>query len=244
MPTSRVPDKPTLDGLEDAVGRRYGRSEGTYRVRPRRATREQVFSIDTPPPTVSGSAARRARVLLHPHRLRRPLPAHAGQGGLLPDGLGRQRPAHRAAGAELLRRPLRPVAAVRPGLRAARQAGRQEAGADQPAELHRAVRAAGRARTSRSSRRCGAALGLSVDWTRPTRRSATTRARQPARVPAQPGARRGLPAGGPDAVGRDVPDRRRAGRARGPRATRAPTTASRSTVDATARSRSRPPGPS
>jgi valyl-tRNA synthetase len=49
----RVPEKPTLDGLEttwDAVWER----EGTYRF-DRTATREQVYSIDTPPPTVSGS---------------------------------------------------------------------------------------------------------------------------------------------------------------------------------------------
>ena len=70
-------------------------------------------------------AAHRPRLLLHPHRHRRPLPADARQGGLLPDGLGRQRPAHRAPGAELLRRALRPVAALRPGLRAARHAGRR-----------------------------------------------------------------------------------------------------------------------
>jgi hypothetical protein len=83
-----------------------------------------------------GLAARRPRVLLHPHRHHRPLPADARQGGLLPDGLGRQRPAHRAAGAELLRRPLRPVAAPRPRLhprpsptRRRKQPGPRSAGA-------------------------------------------------------------------------------------------------------------------
>ena len=58
-------------------------------------------------------AARRPRVFLHPHRHHRPLPADARQGGVLPDGMGRQRPADRAARAELLRRALRSVAAVR-----------------------------------------------------------------------------------------------------------------------------------
>ncbi len=54
MPNSpRVPDKPTLDGLEDRwVG--VWREQGTYTF-DRSAPREGVFSIDTPPPTVSGS---------------------------------------------------------------------------------------------------------------------------------------------------------------------------------------------
>jgi valyl-tRNA synthetase len=50
---TRVPDKPTLDGLEakwDGVWQR----EGTYRF-DRTAERADVFSVDTPPPTVSGS---------------------------------------------------------------------------------------------------------------------------------------------------------------------------------------------
>ena len=49
----RVPEKPTLDGLEAKWGELWER-EGTYRF-DRTATRERVFSIDTPPPTVSGS---------------------------------------------------------------------------------------------------------------------------------------------------------------------------------------------
>ena len=34
-----------------------------------------MYSIDTPPPTVSG-ALHRPRVLVHPHRLHRPVPAY------------------------------------------------------------------------------------------------------------------------------------------------------------------------
>ena len=49
----KVPDKPTLDGVE-ARWAAVWEDEGTYRFNPA-ATREQVFSIDTPPPTVSGS---------------------------------------------------------------------------------------------------------------------------------------------------------------------------------------------
>ena len=77
-------------------------------------TRDQIYSIDTPPADGERVAARRPRVLLHPHRHHGPLQAHAGPRGLLPDGLGRQRAADRAAGPELLRGALRSVPAVRP----------------------------------------------------------------------------------------------------------------------------------
>jgi valyl-tRNA synthetase len=49
----RVPDKPTIDGLEERWAPVW-EDEGTYRFNPA-VSREQVFSIDTPPPTVSGS---------------------------------------------------------------------------------------------------------------------------------------------------------------------------------------------
>ena len=48
-----VPERPVLEGLEAKWSARW-REDGTYSfVRPE--SREQVFSIDTPPPTVSGS---------------------------------------------------------------------------------------------------------------------------------------------------------------------------------------------
>ena len=50
---STVPDKPSLDGLE-AKWARVWEDERLYAF-DRTAEREQVFSIDTPPPTVSGS---------------------------------------------------------------------------------------------------------------------------------------------------------------------------------------------
>ena len=99
------------------------------------------YVIDTPPPTVSGLAPRRARLQLHADRRRRALPAHARQERLLPDGLGRQRPADRAARAELLPRALRAARAVRAGPRARRwPTTRRES----------SRRAASRARTSSS----------------------------------------------------------------------------------------------
>jgi valyl-tRNA synthetase len=48
-----VPEKPTLDGLEDTWSARWD-AEGTYRFDGSRP-RAEVYSIDTPPPTVSGS---------------------------------------------------------------------------------------------------------------------------------------------------------------------------------------------
>jgi len=53
MPQSTVPDKPALEGLEARWGERW-EADGTYRF-DRSAERGDVFSIDTPPPTVSGS---------------------------------------------------------------------------------------------------------------------------------------------------------------------------------------------
>ncbi|WP_104111210.1 valine--tRNA ligase [Arthrobacter sp. N199823] len=51
--TSNVPDKPVLEGLEESLTKRW-LEEGTYKFN-RETTREQVYSIDTPPPTASGS---------------------------------------------------------------------------------------------------------------------------------------------------------------------------------------------
>jgi valyl-tRNA synthetase len=48
-----VPERPTLEGLEEKWSAAWER-DGVYRF-DRSAPRERVFSIDTPPPTVSGS---------------------------------------------------------------------------------------------------------------------------------------------------------------------------------------------
>ena len=48
-----VPDSPSLEGIEKAWMERWAEA-GTYRF-DETATRDNVFSIDTPPPTVSGS---------------------------------------------------------------------------------------------------------------------------------------------------------------------------------------------
>jgi valyl-tRNA synthetase len=48
-----VPEKPSLDGLEEKWSARW-EADGTYRF-DRTKLRDEIFSIDTPPPTVSGS---------------------------------------------------------------------------------------------------------------------------------------------------------------------------------------------
>ena len=51
---SNIPDKPALEGLESKWGNHWNHA-GTYRFNRENATRDSVFSIDTPPPTASGS---------------------------------------------------------------------------------------------------------------------------------------------------------------------------------------------
>ena len=50
---SRIPEKPSLEGLESRWSAVWN-DAGTYRF-DRTKTREQIYAIDTPPPTVSGS---------------------------------------------------------------------------------------------------------------------------------------------------------------------------------------------
>lgn len=52
--TARIPDKPALEGLESVWGDAWER-EGVYRFERNGASRETIYSIDTPPPTASGS---------------------------------------------------------------------------------------------------------------------------------------------------------------------------------------------
>ena len=194
-----VPDKPALEGLEEKWAEQW-KADADLRLRPHPAARERLLDRH---PAAHGErlAARRPRLLLHPHRPHRAVPADARQGGLLPDGLGRQRPADRAPGAELLRRPLRPVAALPGRLHPAREARRQAPGPDQPAQLRRAVRAAGRA--GRAGLRVAVAhprpLGRLVrSTTRPSarRRRRSASARSCATSPAaRPTCRRRRPSG-------------------------------------------------
>ena len=51
--SARLPDKPSIDGIEKRWVEEWERS-GAYRF-DRTRPRSEVYSIDTPPPTVSGS---------------------------------------------------------------------------------------------------------------------------------------------------------------------------------------------
>ena len=149
-------------------------------------------------------AAPRARVQLHAHRPHRPLPAHARQGGLLPDGLGRQRPQRRAPRPARHRArsstppfPTTPTSAAREG----RPEGPRRSRSAGPTSSSCARR------SSRSSRRSttssGRPSGCRSTGTTPTRSIGPKAARtSPARVPAPRGARPRLPQRVADAVGR------------------------------------------
>ena len=65
-PAARIPEKPSIDGIESVWSERW-EADATYRF-DRTRPRAEVYSIDTPPPTVSRLPARRPRVLLHAHR--------------------------------------------------------------------------------------------------------------------------------------------------------------------------------
>jgi valyl-tRNA synthetase len=53
VPEIRVPEKPQLEGLEEKWGAQW-EADGAYRF-DRSKSRDEIYSIDTPPPTVSGS---------------------------------------------------------------------------------------------------------------------------------------------------------------------------------------------
>ncbi len=213
-----VPDKPALEGLEAKWSQQW-KTDDTYAF-DRTQPRENVYSIDTPPPTVSGSLhVGHVFSYTHPDLIAR-FQRMRGKTIFYPmgwddNGLPTERRVQNYFGVRC--DPSLPYDAdfTPPG-----EAGRQEAGADQPAQLHRAVRAA------RGAGRGG--LRVAVAHPRPVGRLEAAlhdhrdlgADRQPARVPAQLRPRRGLPPGGPDPVGRHVPDRRGPGRARGPRVRR------------------------
>ena len=232
-----VPERPSLDGLEDKWAAVW-QDEDTYafdREAALAGPREAVFSIDTPPPTASGSL-HMGHVFSYTHtdciaRYKR----MAGFNVFYPigwddNGLPTEKRVQNYYGvrgdASLPHDP----AFVPPLPRRREEHQGRRRGADLAAELHRAVRRADRAR--RGGLRVAlpphrAQLRL-VDLV-PHHRRPLPRHR-PAGVPAQPRPRRGLPGRGPRALGRHLPDRRRPGRARGPRLPRRTTTASPSTA--------------
>ncbi len=97
--SNQIPDKPVLEGLEAKWGERWS-EQGTFmfdRARAAAAGRESVYSIDTPPPTASGSL-HIGHVFSYTHTD-------------IKARFERMR-GHRATGAELLRRAVRPDTAL------------------------------------------------------------------------------------------------------------------------------------
>ena len=164
-------------------------------------------------------APRRSRLFLHPHGRRRPISPHARQGCVLPDGVGRQRSADRAACAELLRRQVRSLAGLRPRICSAGESA-EAADIGVAAQLHRAVHAPDcRGRKSvRASMAVSWPVGRLVDDLRDDRQAFAAHLAARVSAPAPAAAR--VSTGSADLVGRGLQNRCRAGRARGPGYTR------------------------
>ena len=239
-----VPEKPSLDGLEAKWGE-WWEAAGTYRF-DRTKSREQIFAIDTPPPTVSGSLHVGPRDELHAHRPHGSVQAHAGRRGLLPDGLGRQRPGHRASRAELLRGPLRPRRSptTRRSTVDAGATRRRGARRGEPQQLHRALRRL-TVEDEKAFEALFRRLGLSVDWPRTyTTIGERLAAGLAACVPALAARGSRLHGRGAHDVGRRLPTAVAQAEIEDREIATAPTTASPSTVeDGGGASRSRPRGP-
>ena len=175
-PVTQIPEKPSLDGLE-AKWRARWEADGTYRF-DRTKTRDRDLLHRHAAAHGERHAALGPRLQLHAHRPHRPLPAHAGQGGLLPDGLGRQRAQRRAPRAAPHRHHRRPHAPLRPRLPPPRE-GRPEGPAPSPSAGRTSSSCARRSCPSsrRSTTTCGPTSGCRSTGTTPTRPSAPRRVR-------------------------------------------------------------------
>ena len=212
-----VPQKPALEGLE-AKWDEIWEANGTYRF-DRTATRDQVYSIDTPPPTVSGSLhVGHMFSYTHCDTLARYQRMQGKQVyypmGWDDNGLPTERRVQNYFGVRC-----DPVPALRPRIPAPRRA-RQRPDPHLPAQLRRAVRAAHR------HRRAGLRGALApprlvhrlVAHLRHHRRAQPPGL--PAGIPPQPGPGRGLPERSPQPVGRHLPHRSGPGRTGRPGAPR------------------------
>ena len=233
-----IPDRPSIDGLEDKWTQVW-EEQGTYAfdrepgpVRPPRGGLRHRH----PAAHGVGLAAHGPRLLLHAHRLHRPLQADgrasrsstrsAGTTTACPPSAGCRTT---TASAATRRLPYDPdFVPPHEGGDGQEHQGRRP-GADLARRTSSSCATSSRSRTRRPSRRSSAGSGcLRLADQLPHHRRPLPRHR-PAGLPAQPRPRRGVPGRGARAVGRHVPDRRGPGRARGPRLPRRTTTASRST---------------
>ena len=214
------PRQAVARGLEAKWRARWA-ADGHLPVRPDEDPRDEIFSIDTPPPTVSGRL-HPGHVFSYTHTdLVARYQRMRGREVFYPmgwddNGLNVERRVQLVTGHDR-----RPDAPVRPRLPAAGEP-RPQGPADpgQPAELHRAVRAgrpAVRGGVPRPlvDRRAVGRLGAHLHDDRVVGDQG-----QPARLPPPRPARPRLPQRVPDAVGRRHADRGRPGRAGGPRGPR------------------------
>ena len=213
----RVPERPSLDGLEARWGARW-EADGTYRF-DRRRPREDVYAIDFPPLTVSGSlhvghvfSYCHTDVLARFQRMR-------GRAVFYPvgwddNGLPTERRVENYYGVRC-----DPSLPYDPGFSPPASPARRKLPISRPnfVELCRRLTDADEQVFEALWRQ----LGLSVDWS-----LAYATIGERARRASQRGFLRLLAAGeayqaeAPDPVGRDLPDRRRPGRGRGPRGPR------------------------
>ena len=153
MVQANVPEKPSLEGLEAKWGERW-EADGTYRF-DRTKTRAEIYSIDTPPPTVSGSlhvghvfSYTHTDVVARFQRMR-------GKEVFYPMGWDDNGVPTERRVAELLRRPVRPVAArTTRTFEPPDKPGKSFVPASRP-QLRRVVPAAHVRSTSRRSTSCG-----------------------------------------------------------------------------------------
>ena len=162
-------------------------------------------------------AARRPRVLVHPHRHDRPVPADARARGLLPDGVGRQRRCRPSGGC----RTTSVCAATRRcrttlGSPPPEKPPKQAIPISRPNFVELCERLV--VEDEQKFEELWRHLGLSVDWSM-TYTTIGARAQRASQRAFLRNLARGeaYQAGGADALGRRLPHRGRAGRARGPR---------------------------
>ncbi len=177
---SNVPDKPSLEGLEKKWAAAW-QTDDTYAFDATK-TRDEVFSIDTPPPTVSGSL-HVGHIFSYTHtdtiaRYQR----MTGKVGLLPDGLGRQRPARpsvvsrtTSASAATRRSPTTPTSSHRPVRRWARTARRSSSRSRSADRTSSSCAASWSTSTRRPSRTSGARSDCPSTGRCSTRRSTSAR---------------------------------------------------------------------
>ena len=213
-PSYRVPEKPALEGLEAKWQPRWD-ADAVYRF-DRTRPRDEVYSIDTPPPTVSGSlhvghvfSYTHTDVIARYKRMRGFAVCYPM--GWDDNGLPTERRVQNYYGVRC-----DPSLPYEPGFEPPATPG-QAADLGVAPELHRAVHAPHRAGRAglRAPLEVPRSLGRLVDDLRDHRQARPEDLAAGIPAPAREGA--GVPARGADAVGRGLPDGRRAGRTRGPR---------------------------